>query len=134
LVVRALAGLEAGELSARPQPEDGVTYAAKLTREEAKLDWSQPAERLERLVRAFTPWPGAWFEAGSEAGGERIRVLRAELAEGEGAPGELLDERLTIACGEGALRLTEVQRAGKAAMAAEAFLRGFAIKAGSRLS
>jgi methionyl-tRNA formyltransferase len=130
LIVRALAALEAGELSARPQPEEGVTYAAKLTREEAKLDWSQPAERLERLVRAFTPWPGAWFEAS----GERIRVLRAELAEGSGEPGELLDDRLTIACGEGALRLTQVQRAGKAALAAEAFLRGFEIKAGARLS
>ena len=130
LIVRALAALEAGELSARPQPAEGVTYAAKLTREEAKLDWSQPAERLERLVRAFTPWPGAWFEAS----GERIRVLRAELAEGSGEPGELLDDRLTIACGEGALRLTQVQRAGKAALAAEAFLRGFEIKAGARLS
>ena len=134
LVVKALAQLDAGEIEAQPQPETGVTYAAKLTREEARLDWRQDAERLERQVRAFTPWPGAWFEAK----GERLRVLSAVALPGLGgkdrAPGTLLDDRLTVACGEGALRIRTLQRAGKAPLDAKAFLRGFPLDEGERLA
>ena len=131
LMVAALDGLDAGRLEARPQPEEGVTYAAKLKPGEGHLDWRRPAAELERAVRAFTPWPGAEFEAN----GARIKVLAAEVVEGApgAAPGTLLDDRLTVACGEGALRLTRVQRAGKAAMDAQALLRGFPVAAGTRL-
>jgi methionyl-tRNA formyltransferase len=130
-MVAALDGLAAGRLEARPQPEDGVTYAAKLKRGEGRLDWRRPAAELERAVRAFTPWPGAEFEAN----GARIKVLAAEVVAGApgAAPGTLLDDRLTVACGEGALRLIRVQRAGKAAMDARALLRGFPVAAGTRL-
>ncbi|MEX0922373.1 MAG: methionyl-tRNA formyltransferase [Rhodovibrionaceae bacterium] len=121
MIVEALAELAAGKLTANPQPAEGVTYAAKLTREQGRLDWSAPAAELERKIRAFTPWPGAWFEAE----GERIKVLAAEIAEKSGQPGEILGSGLTVACGRGALRLTEVQRQGKAAIPAESFLRGF---------
>lgn len=129
-LVEALAGLAAGRLQPQPQPETGVTYAEKLRREEAQLDWSRPAEALARQVRAFTPWPGAWFEVG----GERTKVLEAEAVSAEGAPGQVLDDRLTVACGEGALRLTRLQRPGRAPMDADALLRGFAIAPGTQLS
>ena len=131
LMVAALDGLAAGRLEARPQPEDGVTYAAKLKRGEGRLDWRRPAAELERAVRAFTPWPGAFFEAG----GERVKVLAAEVGAGApGAePGTVIDARLTVACEKDALRLIRVQRAGKAAMDAETLLRGFPVAAGTRL-
>ncbi len=130
LIVDALDKLKAGTLQAKPQPADGVTYAAKLTREEGQLDWTRPAAELERQVRAFTPWPGAWFALR----GERLKVSRAAPAPGKGTPGTVLDDKLTVACGEGALRLEMVQRAGKAAMAAGDLLRGFAIPAGTVLA
>ncbi len=120
LMVEALTLLETGRLTATPQPDEGVTYAAKLTKDEGRLDWSRPAAELERLIRAFTPWPGVWFQQGDE----RIKVLRAEVTAGRGAPGTLLDDALTVACGDGALRLRMLQRAGKSALAAEDFLRG----------
>ncbi len=130
LLVEALTDLAAGEIEPVPQPQDGITYAAKLSREESQLDWQQPAEVLERQVRAFTPWPGSLFELN----GVRIKVLAATLAEGEGKPGRVLDDCLTVACGTAALRLLALQRPGKAAQPAEAFLRGFAIPKGSQLS
>ena len=132
LIVVALARLAAGELLPQPQPEDGITYAKKLTRDEARLDWRAPAAQLERQVRAFDPWPGAYFLVGDE----RIRVLAAEIAphSGSEAPGTVLDERLTIACGEGALRPLRMQRAGRAAMDTEALLRGFALPPGTVLA
>jgi methionyl-tRNA formyltransferase len=129
LIVPALAGLADGSLVPVPQPAAGVTYAKKVEKREARLDWSAPAALLERRARAFNPWPGAWFEHA----GERIRVLRSEVVAGEGEPGTVLDARLTVACGEAALRLLEVQRAGKAPMAADALLRGFPVPAGTRL-
>ena|SRR5690554_3161601 len=129
-LVEGLAGLTAGRLQPQPQPEDGVTYAEKLRREEAQLDWSRPAEALARQVRAFTPWPGAWFDVD----GERIKVLEAAAVDGQGVPGQVLDDRLTVACGEGALRLTRLQRPGRAPMDADALLRGFAIAPGTQLS
>ncbi len=132
LIVTALEGLAAGTLNARPQPEHGVTYAAKLQRGEGRLDWRRPAAELERAVRAFTPWPGAELKAS----GTRIKVLGAEVVAGDpaAAPGTVLDDRLTVACGGGALRLTKVQRAGKEPLDAEAFLRGFDLAPGTRLA
>ncbi|MBK1623133.1 methionyl-tRNA formyltransferase [Afifella marina] len=123
LMVRALGALERGALTATPQAEEGITYASKIDKSEAKIDWSHPAGEVHNLIRGLSPFPGAWFEI--EAGGkrERVKVLRSEKAEGSGQPGELLDG-MTIACGEGAVRLVEVQRAGKQAMDANAALRG----------
>ena len=131
LIVRALAGRADGTLSPRPQPTQGATYAKKLGRDEGRLDWSKPAVELERVVRALNPAPGVWFERG----GERIKVLAASLVErpAGAAPGTVLDDALAIACGSGALRLTRLQRAGRAPMDAEAFLRGYALPRGTRL-
>ena len=137
LIVRALAGLARGDLRARPQPEDGVTYAAKLERAEGRLDWRLPAAELARRVRAFAPWPGAFTELPGGKQPDRLKVLAAEAviveARAPAAPGTLLAGGLTVACGEGALRLLEVQRAGKAAMSAAAFLRGRPLPPGTRL-
>jgi methionyl-tRNA formyltransferase len=133
LIVAALARLTAGELRPQPQPQAGMNYAKKLSRDEARLDWRGSAARLERQVRAFEPWPGAYFVAGIGGATERIRVLSAEVVPGAGAPGAVLDARLTVACGEGALRPSRVQRAGRAAMETEALLRGFAIPPGTVL-
>ena len=131
LIVTALEGLQAGTLDATPQPEAGVTYAAKLDKAEGRLDWTKPAAELARTVRAFTPWPGTWFEAGKE----RIKVLAAEAVDGDDAaqPGTVLDDRATIQCGEGALRPTRLQRPGKGAMDAGDFLRGFDLSKGTRV-
>jgi len=131
MIVPALEDLAAGTARAHPQPQDGVTYAGKLSRAEARLDWRRPAVELERQVRAFTPWPGAHFTAN----GETIKVLAAELdlSADAAAPGTVLDDRLTIACGEGALRPTRLQRGGRAACDTAAFLRGFALPAGACL-
>ncbi len=130
LIIHALEGLAAGTLKPIAQPEDSVTYASKLERSEGHVDWSLPALEIERLVRAFTPWPGSWFDYK----GERIKILSAELVDGAGEAGIVLDDQLTIACGDGALRLNKVQRAGKGVMKAADFLRGFDLPAGSRLS
>ena len=109
LLVQAIHGLASGRLVSRPQPAKGVTVAPKLRREEGRLDWRRPAVELDRQVRAFLPWPGAWFDT---ADGERIKVLAAEPAAGTGEPGSVIGPGLTVACGEGALRLTRVQRSG----------------------
>lgn len=130
LIVPVLEGLALGTLSPVAQPEAGVTYAAKLDKAETRLDWSRPAAELERVVRAFAPFPGAWFELADE----RIKVLLAEAVAGSGEPGTVLDDRLTVACGEDALRPARVQRAGKGAMDADAFLRGRGVAAGTRVA
>jgi methionyl-tRNA formyltransferase len=130
LAVEALRGIAAGALRAEPQPEEGVTYASKIAKDEARLAWARPAAELARAVRAFNPFPGAFFELG----GERIRVLAARAEPGRGEPGTALDDALLVACGEGALRALVVQRAGRAAMKAADFLRGRAVPAGTRLS
>lgn len=133
LMVEALAGLAEGRLEPRPQPAAGVTFAPKLTREQGELDWRLPAAELERRVRALNPWPGTWFARG----GERIRVLDAETSaggDGAAAIGTVTDDALSVACGEGALRLTRLQRPGKAAMERGPFLRGFPLPAGTCLS
>jgi methionyl-tRNA formyltransferase len=132
LIGEAVEGLRDGRCHPRPQPACGVTYAAKIGRAEGRLDWRQPAAALERRVRAFDPWPGAFFEAR----GERIRVLAAADLPSAGsvmAPGTVLDARLTIACGEGVLRLLRLQRPGRAPAETPAFLRGFPIPAGTLL-
>lgn len=113
-----------------PQPDDGVTYAVKIDKAEARIDWTLPAAAIERQVRAFNPLPGAWFEVS----GERVKLLAAEPIEARGRAGEVLDDGLTIACGEGALRPTLIQRAGRGAMTSAELLRGFPISAGTRLT
>ncbi len=113
-----------------PQPEEGITYASKIGKEEARIDWHRPSRDLIRHVQALAPFPGAWFEIR----GERIKLLAAEEATGSGKPGETLDDHLTIACGAGALRTTLLQRAGRSAMPADELLRGFAIPGGTQLS
>ncbi|NUB16282.1 methionyl-tRNA formyltransferase, partial [Azospirillum brasilense] len=126
----------AGPLACEPQPVEGVTYADKLTREDGRLDWTRDPALVERQVRALTPWPGCWFDAPTPTGGvERIKVLKAELAPDprKAAPGTLLDDRLTIACADGGVRLTLVQRPGKAPVDGAALLRGFALPVGTRL-
>jgi len=133
LMARALGALGRGGLTFTPQPEEGVTYARKIEKGEARIDWTSPAPRVHDHIRGLSPSPGAWFEA--DLGGEaaRVRVLRSAPAEGAGAPGEVLDGRLTVACGQGAVRLLQLQRAGRQAMSAEEFLRGAAIGPGARL-
>jgi methionyl-tRNA formyltransferase len=129
MIVEILAGLPEG-IEARPQASSSVTYATKLTKEEARLDWRKDAHQLERQVRAFHPRPGAF----TFISGERIKVLLAEAEPGrKGHPGMTLDERLCVACGSGALRLKRLQRPGKSPMAADDFVRGFPVPAGSAL-
>ncbi|MFA6218408.1 MAG: methionyl-tRNA formyltransferase [Erythrobacter sp.] len=111
------------------QDDTQATYAAKIDKAEARIDWSKPADAIERLVRGLAPFPGAWFDLD----GDRVKLLRAELAEGAGRPGEVLDDRMAIACGNGAIRPLRLQRAGKPAMALDAFLRGNALAKGSVL-
>ena len=127
LMVQALAVLERGELDCRPQAEGGVTYAEKIDPAQTRIDWSRPAREVHNLIRGLSPYPGAWFEVDLNGKRERIKALRSTLAEDSGAPGALLDQNLTIACGQGAVRLVEVQRAGKRPMSAEDFLRGAAL-------
>ena len=127
MMVEVLADLP--EFEPIEQPDDGVTYAAKISKEEARIDWSRPAAELVRQVQGLAPFPGAWFEAN----GERIKLLAAEITTSHGAPGEVIDDRLTIGCGNGALRPTQVQRAGKGTMSAEELLRGFFIAKGKVL-
>jgi methionyl-tRNA formyltransferase len=134
LLVETLAQHAAGMLAPQPQPAEGVTYAAKLSRAESRIDWGKPALLLERQVRAFTPWPGSHFELpGAQGGGQRVKLLRAELAEGAGLAGTVLDEQLTVACGQGALRLLELQREGRRPQAAPEFLRGLPLPPGTQL-
>lgn len=128
LMVKVLADLDAHPAVA--QPDDGVTYARKIEKAEARLDFSQPAEAVERQIRAFNPVPGAFFELG----GERYRILAAANVDGVGKSGGVLDDQLTIACADGAIRPTIIQRAGKPAMPLAEFLRGNRIMAGTMLS
>ncbi len=130
LILKALDGIAAGTLAATPQPAEGVTYAAKIDKAEAKVDFSRPALDVARHINGLSPFPGAWFGHGDE----RIKALRAETVSGGGAPGVVLDDALTIACASGAVRLLTVQRAGRGPAPAEAFLRGYALPKGTRLA
>jgi methionyl-tRNA formyltransferase len=134
LMVRALAALSRGVLSFTPQVGEGATYAKKIDRNETRIDWSRPAPNVHNHIRGLSPDPGAWFEIDLGRGPERVRALRSTLAEGSGTPGTVLDENLTVACGDGAIRLVNLQRAGKGPLAATDFLRGSPVPAGIVLS
>jgi methionyl-tRNA formyltransferase len=133
LMARTMGALERGELQLARQSDQGVTYAAKIEKAEARIDWTKPAHAVLRHIHGLSPFPGAWCELPIE-GEARIKILRSELAEGSGLPGELLDDHLAIACKEGAIRILELQRAGKQPMKAEEFLRGTPLKPPARLN
>jgi methionyl-tRNA formyltransferase len=134
VLVEAVALLESGRARATPQAETGITYAQKITPEETKIDWSRPARDVDLTIRGLSPFPGAWFLLPGARTPVRVKALLSRLESGRGAPGEILDDALLIACGEGAVRVLQVQREGKAAMSADAFLRGQPVAAGTRLS
>jgi methionyl-tRNA formyltransferase len=130
LMLRALAAAERGSLSLTPQPGAGITYAEKISKTETRIDWSKPWQQVHNHIRGLSPFPGAWFELD----GVRVKVLRSTRGRGSDAPGTALDDKLTIACGDGAVRLLQVQRAGKQPMGADEFLRGTRVDAGTRLA
>jgi len=130
MIVEALDGLVCGTLTPRQQPSEGVTYAEKLQKEEGHLIWMEPAEELERKIRAFTPWPGAYFHCGDE----RIKVLEAEFVPISSTAGFVIDEQITVGCGVGALRLKVLQRPGKKPLDAKQFLHGHALCPGKHLT
>jgi methionyl-tRNA formyltransferase len=131
LMMQALARIERGTLACVPQAAEGVTYAAKIDKGETGIDFARPASAVHNHVRGLSPFPGAWFAVGDKA--ERIKVLRTRIASGSGAPGIVLDAALTVACGEGAVQLLELQRAGRRPMAAAELLRGFPMPPGTVL-
>jgi methionyl-tRNA formyltransferase len=132
LMTRAVAALERGTLQLTPQSSEGVTYAAKIDKAEAHIDWNKPAREVLRHIHGLSPFPGAWSEMPLEGTVQRVKLLRCEIVGGSGAPGTVLDDRLTIACAQGAVRIIELQRAGKQPMTAEEFLRGTQLKPGTR--
>jgi len=134
LMVRAMGALERGKLQLTRQSDQGVTYAAKIEKAEARIDWSKPARAVLRHVHGLSPFPGAWCEIPIEGEPARVKILRCAMIDGSGVPGDVLDDRLTVACKEGALRILELQRAGKAPMKAEDFLRGTPLKPPMRLT
>ena len=127
LIVQALD--QRPNLAPEPQPESGVTYAQKIDKAEAAIDWTDDAAKIDRQIRGLSPFTGAWFDHD----GTRIKVLGSELADGTGAPGTVLDDALTVACGSGAVRLTRLQRAGKGAQDTQVFLRGLPLPKGTQL-
>jgi methionyl-tRNA formyltransferase len=129
LMARAISELERGTLQFTPQPENGVTYAAKIDKVETRIDWAKPWKNVHDHMRGLSPFPGAWFELA----GERVKVLRSAKGDGSGAPGTVVDDRLTVACGEGSVRIVELQKAGGKPMRAEDFLRGTPVARGMRL-
>jgi methionyl-tRNA formyltransferase len=130
LMAIAMGALERGTLQLTPQPETSVTYATKIEKSETRIDWKEPWQKVHDHCRGLSPFPGAWFEL-ADVG--RVKVLHTTRGVGSGQPGQVLDEQLTIACGEGAVRLVELQRAGRQPMSAEAFLRGTSVARGSML-
>ncbi len=133
LLVRAMRAVECGTAVETPQPDEGVTYAKKIRRRETQIDWSRPATEVDRRIRGLSPFPGAWTMAPGERGPVRVKLLLSRLEDADGPPGEVLDDGLLIACGEGAVRVLRAQREGRAAQDAEVFLRGFPLTAGARL-
>ncbi len=131
LMLRALAALERGSLTSQAQSSDGVTYAAKIDKSEARIDWNKPARAVHNHMRGLSPFPGAWFEWPVAGATERVKVLRSSMADGAGEAGVVLDAELTVACGTGAIRLLQVQRAGRKSMSAAEFLRGMSWDASS---
>jgi len=134
LMAKVMDQLARGAARATPQPEAGATYARKIKPGEARVRWDRPAARVDRQIRGLSPFPGAWFLAPSERGPVRVKALLSRLEEGEGEPGEVLDGALLIACQEGAVRILKAQREGRGAQDADAFLRGFPLETGERLS
>ena len=134
LMVRAMAALERGALQLTKQSEQGVTYAAKIDKTEARIDWNKPAHAVLRHIHGLSPFPGAWCEMPIEGEAVRVKILRCAVADGSGEPGKLLDDHLTVGCGDGAIRIVELQRAGKAPMKADEFLRGTPLRPPARLS
>jgi methionyl-tRNA formyltransferase len=134
LMVRAMGALERGMLQLTAQSGDGVTYAAKIDKAEARIDWNKPARDVLRHIHGLSPFPGAWCEMPLEGAAQRVKILRCEIVGGSGGPGVVLDDRLTIACKQGAIRILELQRAGKQPMKAEEFLRGTPVKPPARLT
>jgi len=130
LMVDALKQLKRGALDCTPQPEDGVTYAKKIDKAEAEIDFAKPAREVRNHIHGLSPFPGAWFRLDQEGRTFRIKVHQCEITGGTGIPGEVIDDKLTIACGEGAIRLLSLQREGKSAMGTEEFLRGFSVPKG----
>jgi methionyl-tRNA formyltransferase len=133
LMVRAIGALERGKLQLTKQGEQGVTYAAKIDKAEARIDWDRPARAVLRHIHGLSPFPGAWCEMALEGEQVRVKILRCAIADGAAAPGELLDDHLAVACGGGAIRILELQRAGGKPMKAEDFLRGTPLKPPMRL-
>ena len=134
LMVRAMAALERGKLQLTPQSGEGVTYAAKIDKAEAHIDWAKPARDVLRHIHGLSSFPGAWSEMPLDGASQRVKILRCEIADSSGEPGSVLDDRLKIACAQGALRVLELQRAGKQPMKADEFLRGTSLKPPARLS
>ncbi|GIQ77562.1 methionyl-tRNA formyltransferase [Bradyrhizobium sp. ma5] len=134
LMVRAMGGLQRGGLQLTKQSEDGVTYAAKIDKAEARIDWKQPAHAVLRHIHGLSPFPGAWCELAGESEPVRLKILRCELANGAREPGDVLDDHFAIACGDGAIRILELQRAGKGPMKAADFLHGTPLKPPARLA
>jgi methionyl-tRNA formyltransferase len=134
LMQRAIAQLERGEQRVVPQPGEGVTYAEKIDKSEARIDWSKPAQTVHNHIRGLSPFPGAWFEMKADDEAVRIKVLRSTMAQGSGEAGTALDDALTIACGEGAVRIIELQRAGKQPMKTSQFLRGTKVARGTMVA
>ena len=134
LMVRAVAALERGMLQLVPQGKEGVTYANKIDKAETRIDWNRQAREVLRHIHGLSPFPGAWCEMPLEGAPVRVKVLRCQTAEGTGSPRELLDCHMTLACKEGALRILELQRAGKQPMKADEFLRGTPLKPPMRLA
>jgi methionyl-tRNA formyltransferase len=132
LMARAMAALERGVLQLTKQNDEGVTYAAKIEKTEAHIDWSGPAREVLRHIHGLSPFPGAWSEVPVDGSAVRLKILRVEPADGAGPPGTVLGDQLTVACGTGAIRIVELQRAGKAPMKAAVFLRGTPLQAGAR--
>jgi methionyl-tRNA formyltransferase len=133
LMVQAMAELERGWLVLTPQSDTGVTYAKKIDKAETRIDWTLAADEVHNRIRGLSPFPGAWCEFAAGARRERLKLLRSTRVEGSGVPGALLDDQLTVACGDGAVRLTEVQRAGGKPVAATEFRRGTRLSIGDRL-
>ena len=132
LMVRAMGALERGMLQLTPQPSEGVTYAAKIDKAEARIDWKKPARNVLRHIHGLSPFPGAWCQMPLEGVAQRVKILRCESVDGSGAPGSVLDDRLSIACQQGAVRILELQRAGKQPMKADEFLRGTPLRPPAR--
>jgi len=132
-MVEAMEKLEAGDLPLTSQPEEGILYASKIDKNETRIDFTRPASEVHNHVRGLSPFPGAWFEVEIHGRTERVKVLGSELADGQGEPGNVIDDRMTVACGVGAVRLTRLQKAGGKPLAAADFLRGMPLAPGTRL-